>query len=85
MGSGVAPEAVLARDSPAAWCQARLALAVEALALGCSNGLWGVGVRHWAGEVIDNRHQVVDLEIPFFRELETCVISQKVQLSNRAN
>jgi hypothetical protein len=46
MGPGVAPAAALARDPPAAWCQASLALAVEALALGCRIGLWGVGVRH---------------------------------------
>ena len=32
MGSGVAPGAVLARDSPAAWYQALIALAIEALA-----------------------------------------------------
>jgi hypothetical protein len=41
MGSGVAPAAALARELPAAWCQARLALAVQALALGCE-----AGVRH---------------------------------------
>ena len=46
MGTGVAPRAVFARDSPAAWRQACLALAVEALALGCGAGGWGAGVRH---------------------------------------
>ncbi len=46
MGPGVAPAAALARDPPAAWRKAGLALAVEALTLGCGAGLWGVGVRH---------------------------------------
>ncbi len=49
MGSGVTPAAAFAQKSPAAWRQARLALAIEALALGCSGGGWGAGgagVRH---------------------------------------
>ena len=40
MGAGVTPWAAFARDSPAAWGQACLALAVEALAL----GVWGAEV-----------------------------------------
>jgi hypothetical protein len=49
MGAGMAPGAALAWDSPAAWCLTPLALAIEALALGCGGGVWsvgGVGVRH---------------------------------------
>jgi hypothetical protein len=73
MGSGVAPGAVLARDSAAAWRHARLALAVEALALRCSGG-----VRHWAGEAIDNRHRAEVLEIPFLYKTQDEVFAWEV-------
>jgi hypothetical protein len=82
MGPGVTPAAAFAQESPAAWRQTRFALAVEALALGCGAGLWGVGVRHWAGEVIDNRHQAEVPKTPFLYKTQDEVFAQ---LSNRAN
>ncbi len=87
MGPGVAPAAALTltRDPPAAWCQACLALAVEALALGCGAGVWGAGVRHWAGEVIDNRHRAEALEIPFLYKTQDKVFAWEAQSSNRAD
>jgi len=56
LGPGVAPAAALAQDPPAAWCLTPLALAIEALALSCRIGLWGVGVRHEgiAGKGVEN-------------------------------
>ena len=56
MGPGVAPGAVFARDPPAAWCFTPLALAIDALALGCGVGVWRVGVRHdgIAGKGVEN-------------------------------
>jgi hypothetical protein len=85
MGPGVTPAAAFAQESPAAWRQTRFALAVKALALGCGAGLWGVGVSHWAGEAIDNRHRAEALEIPFLYKTQDEVFAWEAQLSNRAN
>ena len=56
MGAGVRSRAAFARDPPAVWCQARFALAVKALALGCGAEVWGFGVRHGgiAGKGVEN-------------------------------
>jgi hypothetical protein len=65
MGPGVTPAAAFAQESPATWCQACLALAVEALALGCGAGVWGFGVRHEgiAGKGVENAINLAPTEL----------------------